>query len=160
MLILLLLVQTGLAGMVHLADYEYAASYRDFSEKVCEDPAYGDNPIWYVGHWGWMFYAERSGFRQLHRDGPFPAPGDLLLWPEKVHIGSVFRNDGELWKRLETVSRDVYRGVAPARTMNRDAGAGFYSVTYRKLPYRLFPEGPIEVMRVYRVTRDEQPSAQ
>jgi 4-amino-4-deoxy-L-arabinose transferase-like glycosyltransferase len=160
MLTLLLLTQALLAGVVQLADYEYAASYRSFAEDVSEERASSDTRMWYVGHWGWMFYAERAGFRQLHRDGPFPEPGDLLLWPEKVHVGNVFRPERFLWERLEVVSQHVNPGIIPARTMDRGAGAGFYSVTYRKLPYRLFPEGPVEVMRTYRVTRDRQPSPQ
>jgi hypothetical protein len=153
-LIFLLVIQFGLAGVVHLADYEYAASYREFAESVGES----DESIWYVGHWGWKFYADRSGFLQLHRDGPYPSPGDLLLWPEKVHIGLVFQNARGLQDRLELVSRNSYEGVIPVRTMDGDAGAGFYSVGRGKLPYRFFPEGPVEVMRIYRVTEDRQPS--
>lgn len=142
-----LVMQVGLAMAVHLADYEYAASYRDFAESVKD----GGESIWYVGHWGWKFYADRSGFRQLHRDGPDPVEGDVLLWPEKVHIGRVFENDRGLRDRLELISNKVYEGSIPIRTMDWVSGAGFYSVGRGILPYRFFPEGPVEVMRIYRV---------
>jgi len=153
-LVYLLLIQLGIAGVVHSADYEYAASYRKFAGSARER----DVPVWYVGHWGWKFYADRSGFRQLHRDGPFPRKGDFLLWPQKVHIGRVFQNDRGLRDRLELVSSDVYKGIIPVRTMDRDAGAGFYSVGRGQVPYSFFPEGPVEVMRIYRVAEDYWPS--
>jgi hypothetical protein len=148
LLSLLVTIQLMIAVGVHLADYEYADTYREFAGTVEND----EIPIWYVGHWGWMFYADRSGFRQLHRDGPFPEEGDLLLWPQKVHIGRVFQNEYGLRDRLELVSSKVYEGFVPIRTMDRKSGAGFYSVGRGKLPFRLFPEGPVEVMHTYRVT--------
>jgi hypothetical protein len=140
--------------MVHLADYEYADSYRKFAGSVREREA----PVWYVGHWGWKFYAERAGFRLLHRDGPFPKRGDLLLWPQKVHVGRVFQNERGLRDRLKLVSSEVYAGIIPVRTMDGDAGAGFYSIGRGQVPYRFFPEGPVEVMRIYEVAEDYQPS--
>jgi hypothetical protein len=146
----LLTVQLGFAVAVHLADYEYAASYRDFAETAKK----GEEVFWYVGHWGWKFYADRSGFQVLHRDGPYPRKGDRLLWPQKVHIGRVFQNDRGLRDRLELVSSKVYEGIIPIRTMDRDSRAGFYSVGRGELPYRLFPEGPVEVMRTFKVIED------
>jgi hypothetical protein len=153
-LVFLLLVQVGIAAIVHLADYEYADSYRDFAQKFRER----GNPSWYVGHWGWKFYADRSGFRPLHRDGPYPSQGELLLWPSNVHIGRVFQNDRGLRDRLELVSSELYDGVIPVRTMDRDSGAGFYSIGFGELPFRFFPKSPLEEMRVYRVKEDFQPS--
>jgi hypothetical protein len=143
----LLLVQLILAMLVHVADFEYAASYRDFAENVRKE--YGE--LWYVGHWGWKFYAERAGFQLLHRDGPYPESGDFLVWPQKVHIGRVFQNERGLPDRLELVSSQSYEGVIPIRTMDGNEGAGFYSVGRGKLPFRFLPRGPLEVMRIYRV---------
>jgi hypothetical protein len=144
---ILLIAQLGLAIMVQLADYEYAASYRDFAESAKKSK----KSLWYVGHWGWKFYADRAGFRLLHRDGPLPEPGELILWPLKVHIGRVFQNKTGLRNRLGLKSSRVYEGLIPIRTMDGDSGAGFYSIGRGKLPYRLFPESPLEVMRIYRV---------
>ena len=140
-----LIVQIGLATLVQLADYEYAESYRHFAGSVQAT----EKVPWYVGHWGWKFYADRAGFRLMHRDGPYPRPGDLILWPRKVHIGSVFQNDTGLRDQLELKSNRVYEGVFPVRTMDADSKAGFYSVGRGRLPYRFFPEGPLEEMRVY-----------
>jgi len=153
LLIFLLMIQLAIAGIVHLADYEYAASYRQFAERVSED----GRSFWYVGHWGWKFYADRAGFRELHRDGPYPSSGDLLLWPKKVHIGRVFQNGLGLPDRLQLVSEDIYEGTIPVRTMDGDCAAGFYSIGRGNLPFRVFPGGPVEVMRVYRVREVESP---
>jgi len=146
---LLLVVQGVLAVVVHVADFEYADAYRDFASRyVSKHP--GEKP-WYVGHWGWKFYAEQAGFRMMHRDGPYPSEGDLLIWPEKVHIGDAFGANPELRNRLELLESTIYPGTIPIRVMSTDVKAGFYAVVRRRIPLRFNGESPLEVFRVYRV---------
>jgi hypothetical protein len=147
-LLLLMTIQAAVTLTVAVADWEYAAVYRDFArqQSLTRQP----ERTWFVGHWGWMFYAQRAGFRQLHR-GETPPPGDLLLWPEKVHIGDVFAGADALQERLGLVERVVYPGMIPIRTMSMEAKAGFYAVIRQRLPYRFHDSTPLEVMRVYRV---------
>ncbi len=147
-LVALMTIQAAVTLTVSVADWEYAAVYRDFArlQTLKRDP----ERTWFVGHWGWMFYAQRAGFRQLHR-GEEPPPGDLLLWPEKVHIGDVFSGAEGFRERLGLVERVVYPGVIPVRTMSMEAKAGFYAVIRQRLPYRFHGSAPLEVMRVYRV---------
>ena len=147
----LLVLQLAIGVLVQCADYSYAATYRDFSVQARERWVQPERTIWYVGHWGWKFYADRSGFRQLHRDGPYPAAGDIVLWPEKVHIGDVFRNKRGLPDRLLLMERVPYPTVLPLRTMSGEARAGFYAVVGGRLPYGLLRGVPLEVMRVFRV---------
>lgn len=146
-----LAVQLGLTFLVAWADYEYAGSYRRLAEKARQLESAGGTRAWYVGHWGWKFYADRAGFHQLHRDGPRPRPGELLLWPEYVHIGDVFSRDPEWRDRLELVQAFPCWGSLPLRTMSRPERAGFYAVIRRRIPYRLSSRTPLETLRIYRV---------
>lgn len=149
----LILGQGAVAIAVQAADYEYADSYRTFAAEVATEA--DSSQVWFVGHWGWKFYAERSGFRQMHRDGPYPKPGDLLLWPQKVHIGQAFSGNQELRDGLELVRSQDYPGRIPLRTMSMDAKAGFYAVIRQRIPYRFNADSPLEVMRVYRIGSQE-----
>jgi 4-amino-4-deoxy-L-arabinose transferase-like glycosyltransferase len=154
----LLAAQFGLGLLVQAADYEYAATYRDFARRAARD--YGSDPgrLWFIGQWGWKFYAERAGFQMMHRDGPFPREGDLLLWPEKVHVGDAFARAADLRDRLEPVDSFVYPGRIPLRTMSVEAEAGFYAVIRRRIPFRFNSSSPLEIMRVYRVGARERGS--
>jgi hypothetical protein len=140
--------------MTSFADYEYAESYRDFAKHVQQEWVTGEREAWYVGHWGWMFYAERAGLRQFHRDGPYPRKGDLLIWPEKVHIGDVFAKLEDIEEHLELVEKVTYEAKVPVRVMSMDAKAGFYAVIRQRIPIRLNWRSPLEIGRVYLVTHD------
>lgn len=149
----LLGAQAAVAFAVHIADWEYAHSYREFARAAAA--RLDQERVWFVGHWGWKFYAEQSGFRQMHRDGPLPEPGDVLIWPEKVHTGSVFSRSGDLRERMQPIEATVYPGTVPVRTMSLDAKAGFYAVIRQRIPYRFHRSSPLEVMRVFRVVSQE-----
>ncbi|GAB4235055.1 MAG: hypothetical protein Kow00109_08210 [Acidobacteriota bacterium] len=151
---LLLLGQGVVAWTVQAADFEYAAVYRDFAARYAagELGAPGTSGrTWFVGHWGWQYYAERAGLRMLHRDGEKPAPGDWLVWPEKVHVGDALSGNPELRSRLVHRASVVYPGAVPWRTMSVEARAGFYAVIKRRIPYRWRPDVPLETFRVYEV---------
>jgi hypothetical protein len=100
-----------------------------------------------------MHYAQRGGLHQLHREGPFPSPGDLLIWPEKVHIGDVFSKDKTLADKLELAKSIDYTSMVPFRTLSLEARAGFYATIKQRIPYRFDPNTPLEVIRIYRVAR-------
>lgn len=149
-LVTLLIVQAAVGIAVQLADYEYAATYRDFASKIEEQKALEGQRIWYVGHWGWMFYAERAGLTQLHRDGPYPQSGDFLIWPRRVHIGDVF-DENDVRSRLQLTRQTTYPARWPLRTMSLQTRAGFYATVRGLLPYRSAFDIPLEVIEIYRV---------
>ncbi len=147
---LLLAVQLGTALLVQGADYEYAGTYRDFARNIA--PRFqAEANLWYVGQWGWKFYADQAGLKMMNRDGPYPSPGDLLVWPEKVHIGDAFSGPAGMGKRLKLVESFVYPGSIPIRTMDMESRAGFYAVIRRRIPYRFDGRPPLEIIRVFRV---------
>ncbi len=147
----LLCLQGVVAVAVHIADYQYADAYRQYARRARERFAGRSETVWFVGHWGWQFYAQRAGFRMLNRDGPYPAATDLLIWPKRVHIGDVMNANAGLRSRLELQESVVYRSRLPIRTMSVEAGAGFYATIRRRIPYRFACGSPLEIFQVYRI---------
>jgi hypothetical protein len=142
-------LQVVLGLLVSAADFEYAQCYRDFAARASQTWKTDKAHTWFVGHWGWMFYAERAGFRQLHGNQELPPDGDLLLWPKRVHIGRVFSGRADFTDSLELIEERICEAVLPIRTMNFQ-GAAFYAVVRKNLPYK-FQQDVLEEMRVYRV---------
>lgn len=150
----LLLMQAMIAMIVQGADYQYAHTYRSFAEVRSHEWVASKRATWYVGHWGWKFYADQAGMRQLHRDGPYPRRDDLLIWPSKVHVGDVFSRLDDPGSALRLIESVRYRGTIPIRTMSGEDRAGFYATIRRRIPYRFGGESLLEEFRIFEITRD------
>jgi hypothetical protein len=153
----LLVAQAGVAFAVARVDADYADSYRDFAATARNHLPAGrddvaDTTIWFVGHWGWLYYAEQAGFKQLHVRGPQPEPGDLLIEPAYVDKGSVLARLPKLTARLHKLEQVVYSESIPIRTLH-PAGAHFYALFTKqaRVPYRFQSEAPLEIFEIYEV---------
>ena len=139
--------QLLLALSVAWSDMEYANVYRDFAREVSQQ--HPEQEIWFLGQWGWHFYAEQAGFRQMHGNRAFPSSGSLVIWPQRVFVGRVFAQNRDFLERLQLIdTRDVY-STLPIQTMSFPE-ASFYAVIRRTVPF-VFSREPIETLRVYRV---------
>jgi hypothetical protein len=130
----------------------YGIDLRDaFVEKeAAEDAAaliraHDAGPIWYVGHWGFQYYAEQSGmmpvvpyWSQLHRGDWLVIPGQPI---EQQKIGLSTETTTLLAIR-------THFDLLPWRTV-----VGYYGGR-TPLEHR---EGPRLVVRIYRVTADFTP---
>jgi 4-amino-4-deoxy-L-arabinose transferase-like glycosyltransferase len=150
----ILALQTAMAFLVATADYEYAAAYREFAANAAQRWGEGVAATGFVGHWGWLFYAERAGLVKVHAAGPLPEPLERIVVPRNVNRVPIFRVRRDLRGRFSKQFEVRYRGRIPVQTMNPN-GAGFYGPHPRpsrlpSLPYRLFPKAPLEVFDVYR----------
>ena len=75
-----LAVTASLGGALAVSDYEYADVYRQCAPEVASSLPAGSN-VWFTGHWGWQWYAERAGMRQYDRLRPGIAKGDYFVAP-------------------------------------------------------------------------------
>ena len=146
-LLLLLGVQLLLALSVAWSDMEYANVYRDFARDVGR--RHPEKEIWFLGQWGWHFYAEQAGFRQMHGYGDVPGSGSLLVWPERVFVGRVSAQNRDFLEKLQLLETRDMHSTFPIHTMSFPE-ASFYSVVRRTVPF-VFSREPIETLRVYRV---------
>ncbi|MBY0523963.1 MAG: glycosyltransferase family 39 protein [Gemmataceae bacterium] len=103
-----------------------------------------DQPIWYVGHWGFQYYAERAGLRPVVPDRSALRVGDWLVKPDGVNQ-QLIEIDGT---RAETQSEVSIEDKLPWRTV-----MGFYRGT---TPLERL-QGPRARVTIYRVTADWVP---
>jgi hypothetical protein len=164
----LLAAQAAVAFLVARADADFAETYRDFAPRVRELVAShrtgranaGEASVWFVGHWGWSYYAEKAGLRQLHAQGPYPEDGDYLVVPAYADKGKVLERLPRLAESLRKIDQVIYPGRIPIRTMH-PSGAGFYALFTKRgpdrasrVPYRFECSTPIEYFEIYEVRSD------
>jgi len=76
----MVIVSAGLC----LSDWRFADFYQREAAKLAQSlPKAGR--VWVSGHWGWQWYAERKGFREIDTRLPDLRPGDYLVVPSEVH---------------------------------------------------------------------------
>jgi hypothetical protein len=71
--------------LVQAIDIDNATAERDAVEQVADWLGANDPtaPIWFVGHWGLQFYAERAGWRSVNPDHSQLSAGSWLVIPTR-----------------------------------------------------------------------------
>ncbi len=110
----------------------------------------GDGRMWYVGHYGFQYYAERSGMRSTYRWPPpedSPRKGDWLAAPdERVDSEDIDLKTPALREEMRLMLGDA----VPLATV---------SCYYCGLVPLEHHEGPRITVRIFRVIEDFQPTA-
>jgi hypothetical protein len=142
----LLLAQGVLCLAVIAADYDYAVCYQRGAAAYAE--RFSGERVWYAGSWGWMFYAERHGFRKLLPDGAGLQRGDIIIIPERVYKGKM---PPDLHQHLILLDETPCLPTLPLRTMDF-RGAAYYALIRTNAPFRftLRMDEPLETRRAYR----------
>ena len=132
--ILILSASASFAGMGRMAA----------NELIEPATARGEN-VWFLGHWGFQWYAERAGGKAMGRPPPAPAAGD--------HVVTEAQGLNDLGRFLPP-SRHLEKSVGDAtpggRIMSRAACAGFFSNAWGYLPWS-FGTADIDRFDVWRV---------
>jgi hypothetical protein len=87
-------------------------------------------PVWFHGHWGFQWYAEKLGAAPLNRTPPLPEPGDFIV-AGALGSGDVLRSYPA--RRLLESHRDDEPG---GRIMSMCDHAGFYANSWGYLPWK------------------------
>jgi hypothetical protein len=147
----LLAAQAAVAFAVGAADYEYAATYRDFARQARNRLIGPGREVWFSGNWGWQRYALSAGFTLIAEHGRLARPGDLVIIPDRVHRGPLPEA-----LDLDEIGHKTYQGRVPIHTMDGSVGASFYSTTGDSVPYAFTRERALETFRVFRVESVER----
>jgi 4-amino-4-deoxy-L-arabinose transferase-like glycosyltransferase len=142
----------GLGVCLGVSDWLYAAAQRDAAGAIAARYRAGYSPprVWFVGHWGWQWYASHAGMTQIDIDRSRPASGDYLAQPD-------FASGREIPPRLAECLQPVEHRVVPApawdvvRTMA--PMASFYTDVGHRLPWTL-GRAPLLSVDVFEVRRD------
>lgn len=139
-------VVTVLGLSVASADWAQADTYREAGQRYRERRATSGR-TWFVGHWGWQWYAEHAGLTAYDPGVSVLSPGDHLVRPTLVDAQAIDPRD-EACLAVEDEVTVPSGAVAIARTIT--SRQGYYAV-WQGLPYG--PSGePLETFARYRVT--------
>jgi hypothetical protein len=118
-----------LAVLIIRADAAFADLGRRAADDLIATRTARGQTVWFAGHWGFQWYAERAGAKPLTLHGPAPRPGDLAVSSQNA-LGAII----EVFqpRTLVTVLASDQPG---GRIMSRAAGAGFYSNVWGYLPW-------------------------
>jgi hypothetical protein len=89
----------------------------------------------FVGHWGWMYYAQKEGMQQVSANR-LPTPGTLVAIPS---VGGDAAVPPSLVPRL--LYQESVKVTAPARLATLPPKAGFYASLRGAPPFRWLPDG-------------------
>ncbi|MCI0586486.1 MAG: glycosyltransferase family 39 protein [Planctomycetes bacterium] len=134
----------GLCASV--ADAHLARAHRDLAERTVRPLARPGRRVWFAGHWGFQWYAEKAGARCYEAHEPI-LQGDLLVVAEVAHKQG--EPDAGAF-RFVAVRKDAVEDRFPFRTMAFPANAGFYSHAYGLLPFGISTR-PLEQVLVLEV---------
>jgi serine/threonine-protein kinase len=132
----------------------YAVDLRDaFAEKEAAEQAAawvrGRDPdaiAWYVGHWGFQFYAERAGLRPVVPDHSRLKTGDWLIVPDdRLNQQAIRIEPGA----VALAAQEQIEDALPLRTVQCYYGGA------TPLEHH---EGPRVTVMIYRVTADHVPA--
>lgn len=118
---------TALALLIVAADARAAGLGRRAAAELIAPRARGGQRVWFAGHWGFHWYAERAGAFPLSARTR-PGPGDAVVGAP--HLPGAHFAARLPRKRLVGLLRDAAPG---GRVMG--AGAGFYSNAWGYLPW-------------------------
>ncbi len=122
-----IMLGTSLGVAILRADATFAnLGRRAAAELIAPNVAAGKR-VWFVGHWGFQWYAENAGALPATLTPPYPSRGDLLV----VSIASavslrVADMIGNQFPNMTLVAR-IEESRPGGRLMNKRLGVGFYS---------------------------------
>lgn len=141
-----LVAAVALSLAIQNADASLArASKTAASDLVGEFGARGTR-VWFQGHWGFQYYAERRGALPLDRRGSRIAAGEWIIRP--VNNSYLFPLPPGF---LASPIRREFPVSSWISTMNPRADAGFYAATYGWLPFSV-GAAPPEIYFVFQNT--------
>jgi len=141
---------SALLGIAILrAETAFSTLGRDAAETLIRPQVAVGRRVWYVGSWGFQWYAERAGARFFPVEPPFPRNGDLVvacricephIYPDAM--------------RALLPARRISHADPGGRLMDMGVNAGFFSNTWGLLPWS-WGRGLLEGFDVYVVRHPE-----
>jgi 4-amino-4-deoxy-L-arabinose transferase-like glycosyltransferase len=134
-----------IALLVTWADFCLANASRAAAAVICQQFARKERPLWFQGHWGFQYYMEQEGAKDIELEEATFSPGDQMVSPL---FGSYLAYLNQVAKELMVCACPSCRLVTP---LNMEAGAGYYSSQFGPLPYALIWQ-QVDKFSIYEVT--------
>ncbi len=145
-LTVVLSILLGIA-IIH-ADANLAGLGRQAAKELIAPNVSSGKHVWYAGHWGFHWYAEKAGAQPLSAVPPFPVRGDLLVSSKRAYGYAI-----DLYPRRSWIEQLTDK-TAGGRIMCKELGAGFYSNSWGYLPWAWGDE-PCDVYDLWIIDQDK-----
>lgn len=136
----------GLGIAILRADSAYSELGRAAADALIRPAVAEGRRVWFLGHWGFQWYAEKAGARYLTSTRPFPAAGDLIVSSQNsvpgLDLGRI-----AAFVRLRRLEDRRPGG----RIMSREDGSGFYANSWGYLPWA-WGDGVIDAFDLWAVS--------
>jgi 4-amino-4-deoxy-L-arabinose transferase-like glycosyltransferase len=145
-------LSVGLGVVLAASDWAWADVYRTQASAL--RARFGaDTPVWYVGTWGWRWYAEAAGMRAY-------LPGTSRLRDGDIVVRASVRAGPRALARRDAARAQVF-GVVPIphsritwlRTMRPQPEGGYYGFESPGVPW-MPSEAPLEEFEILRIHGD------
>ncbi len=131
------------------ADWEYADTFRTQAKALRE--RFGEEArLWYLGNWGWHWYAEAEGMRHYLKEHSQLVTGDVVIIPQAIAGPDGVAPRDLPRVRLIDVVEPRPRSVFLPRLMLPFPEGGYYAVASEGVPWT-FSRRPLERIMVFRV---------
>jgi hypothetical protein len=119
-----------------------AFAEKHLAERAGEELCNAGGTIWYVGHWGFQYYADHAGMKPVVPDESALRHGDWLVVPDAYIIQPNIDIDPQAARAVQTLREPA---TIPVRTVFGYYGGG--------LPLQRF-DGPRLSVTIYQIERD------
>jgi hypothetical protein len=117
------------------ADAAFAGLGRRAAAELIAPNVAAGHRVWFAGHWGFQWYAEKAGGRPLTLTAPHPVAGDLVVTSRNSEPGrAILAMLAERYPRKTHLAR-IEASEPGGRIMDRKLRAGFYSQDWGYLPW-------------------------
>lgn len=124
-----------------VSDWQFADFYRQkANEAATRVPR--QNRIWTAGHWGWQWYAQQNGFKEVQADSMQFRTGDYLVKPQGIDSQRI--PDGVRLQQVDYLTTP-YNWFLFIST-------SYYNCFYRKGAAWAYSKFPIDTVKIYKVT--------
>ena len=140
---------TTLGIAILRTDTSFAGLARRAAVELIAPQVAAGNRVWFAGHWGFQWYAQKAGARAATLAPPSPAAGDLLVSSLRAKGQALDRYPYRT--RLASLAEDTPGG----RIMCDELGAGFFANGSGYLPW-VWGRVPLDELVLWRIDRLER----
>ncbi|GAB4027601.1 hypothetical protein GCM10028773_59380 [Spirosoma koreense] len=136
-----ILLALGLGVMLAISDWRYADFYRKKAQEAA-DALPPHTRTWTTGHWGWQWYGQQNGFKEVQADSMQFQPGDYLVKPVGV--------DSQEMPKGVQLEQTAFFTAPPSRWTF--LSTSFYNCFYGHGTTWAYSKLPIDTIKVYKIT--------
>jgi 4-amino-4-deoxy-L-arabinose transferase-like glycosyltransferase len=139
---------TTLGIAILRTDTAFAGLARRAAAELIAPQVAAGKQVWFAGHWGFQWYAQKAGARAVTLAPPRPTAGDLLVSSLRAKGQAIDRYPYRT--RLASLAEDTPGG----RIMCDELGAGFFANGSGYLPW-VWGTVPLDELVLWRIDRLE-----